>query len=252
MATIRLLWRLPILITITAVSYFGLLLLLPLRRLAPALQVKLRNRIFQFWARTLAATMGMRVTCEGTPPEGAFVLVSNHMSYMDIILIASRLDAAFVAKADLHGWPLLGRAFAAADTIFIDRGRRRDLVRVMDRMDAQLARGLGVVVFPEGTSGRGDEVLPFKPSLLQLAARDGRAVHWACIGYRSRDGQPKAEDAICWWGDAPFTPHIIGLLGMPGFDATLQFGSESVQHNDRKQLATALREAIQSHFTPVD
>lgn len=193
----------------------------------------------------------MRVTVEGSPPAAPFLLVSNHLSYMDIILLAMVVDAAFVAKADLRSWPALGRVFATADTIFIDRGRRRDVVRVTERIHHELARGLGVVVFPEGTSTKGDGMLPFKPPLLDFAARRDHPVHYAAISYTTAAGDGPASRLICWWGDTPFLPHILELLRLERFDARLAFGGAPIHDGDRKALARKLREATERCFIPV-
>lgn len=219
-------------------------------RFAPGLQLALRNRAFRLWGKGFSRIVGMRIQVEGTPPTGAFFLVANHLGYMDIFLLSSRVDAAFVAKADLRGWPALGAIFAGADTIFIDRGSRRDIVRVLDAAIGKLERGLGVILFPEGTSGRGDGLLPFRPSLLQLPASRDLPVSYACISYHTRQGDPPADQVVCWWGDAPFAPHILRLLRLRGFDARLRFGDAPVHHTDRKILADTLRDAMGSIFVP--
>lgn len=241
--------RLLVVVGATGVGYLSLVLLVPARRPAPGFHLRARNRVFRVWARALARTLGMRMHVEGEPPSGAFFLVSNHLSYMDIMLLASHVDAAFVAKADLHGWPFVGRAFAAADTIFVDRSRRRDVVRVIDRIGACLDRSLGVILFPEGTSGKGDVLLPFKASILDLPARSQVPVSWATIHYRTRIEVP-AHEAICWWGDTDFLPHIWGLAQMPGFDGSIRFGEQTVCDNDRKRLAQGLHSAMLEGFEP--
>ncbi len=195
--------------------------------------------------------MGARTQMTGTPPKGPFVLVSNHSSYVDIFLLGAFVEAAFVAKADLHGWPVVGKILAAADTIFIDRGRRGDVVRVMDVMREDLRRGWGVVLFPEGTSGKGDVLLRFKPSLLELPARDRIPVHFASIHYQTPAGAPPAHEAVCWWGDASFFPHLWGLLQLDGFDATLRFGKAPITADNRKLLASQLHDGIGSIFKPI-
>jgi 1-acyl-sn-glycerol-3-phosphate acyltransferase len=193
---------------------------------------------------------GVEVETVGTPPDGAFVLVCNHVSYVDIPLLAAHLDATFVAKTELAGWPLLGRAFRIGDTIFIDRARKRDLLQVMERIAASLDRGLGVVIFPEGTSGRGDRILPLKASLLELAVRQGQPVHFATLGYRLPGG-PSADQVVCWWDETPFLTHLLRLLAQPGFTAVVDFGERPIVGEDRKQLAERLHRAMQERFRPM-
>ncbi|RMH18681.1 MAG: 1-acyl-sn-glycerol-3-phosphate acyltransferase [Acidobacteria bacterium] len=250
MAYVRAVLRLALFATVTVGSYLALVVIMPLRR-SNRLHLPLRNRIYRTWARTLGRVAGMRVRCEGTPPRGAFFLVVNHVSYMDVMLIASHVDAAFVAKADLRAWPILGHIFSSADTIFINRERRRDVVRVSQLLDGALARGLGVLVFPEGTATRGAEIRRFKTSLLQLPAERGLPVSYATIHYRTPAGCPPAHQVVCWWGDAPFLPHIWKLMQLPFFEAVLRFGDEPIHHPDRKELARRLRAAMRERFEPI-
>jgi len=241
--------RILLLVSLTLISHATLLVIAPCRRLAPGWRKRVRNRIFRTWSRGFARCVGMRVELRGTAPTGPFFLVANHLSYMDIPLLGAALDAAFVAKADLRGWPLVGHAFHCADTIFIDRASKRDLMRVMSVIEAAHASELGVVVFPEGTSGNGDGILPFKPSLLEYAATRDLPVHYACITYRSPPGWPPARDAICWWGDTPFLPHFLELLRLPWFEAVLEVGPQTVHDPDRKLLAERLRGAMLERLT---
>lgn len=250
MIWLRVVVRVLALLTWTLSSHLTIAVSRLFRAAAPRWQLRVRNSAFRRWARGFARIVGMRIDVEGSPPEGPFLLVANHLSYMDIILLATTLDAAFVAKADLKSWPALGRVFATADTIFIDRGRRRDVVRVMDQIGRDLDRSLGIVLFPEGTSSKGDGVLPFKPPLLDFAARRDHPVHYAAISYSTADGEGSASDLVCWWGDAPFLPHVLRLLRLSHFDARLVFGGAPVHDTDRKALARKLHEATMRSFTP--
>lgn len=244
--------RLLAAVGLTLGSYACLLAILPLRRPAPARHLRLRNAVFRTWGRGLAGAVGMRVTVRGEPPAGAFFLVANHLSYMDIILLGAHVDGAFVAKADLRGWPIAGLIISAADTIFIDRSRRRDLVRVMERIEDALGRGLGVVVFAEGTTSPGQRILPLKASILELAVRAERPVHHATISYRLSGTGLTAGETICWWGDAAFLPHFWRLARLPGFEARLNFGHGAIAAGDRKHLASSLHAAMSADFEPVD
>ncbi len=247
---VRVLLRLPFVFLACCLASGTMVAARPLVWIAPRLQLKIRNAAFLCWGRAMCRIMGMRVDVEGEPPAGRFYLVANHVSYVDIILLASQISAAFVAKADLSRWPVLGWMFLSADTIFIDRGRRRDVLRVMKRVQKCLDRELGVLVFPEGTSGKGEEILRLKPPLLQLAAEQGQPVHHATLTYRTQGERP-AHQVVCWWDDTPFVLHFLRLLGLPGFEASVRFGGEPVLAADRKALATQLRSAMEASFTPI-
>ena len=210
-----------------------------------------RARVFQLSTRTLSWIMGMHVTVTGEPPDAPFVLVSNHLSYVDVILIASQVRCVFISKAEVQDWPLIGTIVRSVGTLFVDRDTKRSLPQVVRRMEDVLESGRGVVLFPEGTTGRGDQVAPFRPSLLEPAARSKRPVHYASLSYRTRKKCPPADKAICWWGEMKFASHILQLLAMPGFDASLNFGTEPIQEDDRKVLATRLHRAIEQQFEAV-
>lgn len=210
-----------------------------------------RGLVFHKWARATAAILGIRVAVQGAPPAPPFLLVSNHLSYVDVLVLASRMKCVFVARGDVAGWPAIGSLCRAAGTIFIDREKRKDVARVNGRIDQALDNGQGVVLFAEGTSSRGDTVRPFKSSLLEQAARAGLAVSYAALSYRTRDGEPPAHLSVCWWGDMTFVKHVIGLLHLSEIRAAVAFGAEPIQSNNRKVLAQHLWSAVGKQFTPV-
>ncbi len=250
MTSVRILFRAPLIALVSLLASGMILASAALRPFLPALQLRLRNASFRWWGRQLCRLMGIKVEVEGLPPTGPFFLVANHVSYVDIILLAALVDCAFVAKADLRAWPLLGWAFRNADTIFIDRGRKKDLLRVMQQVRGYLDRGIGVLIFPEGTSSKGEEILPLKASLLEIAAEATKPVHFATLSYRTQGGMP-AHKAVCWWDDTPFVVHLLRLLGLPSFEASVTFGTQPLAANDRKTLAEQLRSAMAERFTPI-
>lgn len=210
-----------------------------------------QTRVFRRWAAGTAALLGMRCETVGEPPAAPFFLVTNHLGYVDIVLLARQLDCTFVAKSDVAGWPVVGALCRSVDTIFIDRTNKRDIPRVMERIERGLASGRGVVVFPEGTSTPGDRVERFRPSLLDAAARSGRPVHWASVEYLAPDGYPPARESICWWGDMGFLDHLYHLVRLPGFAARLTFGANPIVASDRKELANRLQNAVEGVLRPV-
>ena len=218
----------------------------------PRQHIRNRHAAFHWWGRNLARACGMRVKVEGTPPKGAFFLVCNHVSYLDIPLLGIFLDAVFIGKADLRTWPVLGWMIETTDAVFIDRTRRKDLLRAMSTIDAFRQNGYGVVLFPEGTSTRGDQILPLKPSLLEYPATHHLPVHWATVSYRTPDGSPPPSNSVCWWGDELLAPHVGRMLKLPGFEATVRFGAKSIHETDRKVLAKRLHGAMEEAFLPME
>jgi 1-acyl-sn-glycerol-3-phosphate acyltransferase len=209
------------------------------------------SRLVRAWARSTARLLGMRVRVEGRPPEPPFLLVANHLGYVDVLVLLARLDGVCVARADAARWPLFGALCRAAGTIFVDRDRARDIPNAAAAIDRALRAGRGVVLFPEGTSSAGETVLPFRPSLLQPAARAGIPVSYASLTYATPPSAPSARQVVCWWGEAPFLPHLARLFSLPGFEATVRFGDETFREPDRKRLAARLERAVRARFRPV-
>lgn len=210
-----------------------------------------RTRVFHSWGRTMARFLGMRVRVVGKPPEAPFVLVSNHLGYVDVVLLASELRCVFVSKADVRDWPVVGRLCASVETLFIQREQKREIPRVMNEMERVLASGRGIVLFPEGTSSGGDGVLRFRASLLDSAARSGRPVHYATVSYRTPPGSRPASEIVCWWGNMSLGSHVFNLLALPGFEARIAFGPTPILEPDRKVLAARLQREVERQFQTV-
>ena len=174
------------------------------------------------------------------PQKG--LLVSNHLSYLDVLAISSATPAVFVSKAEVRRWPLFGWLAALGGTIFIERQRRTHVGAVNREIQAALDAGVLVVVFPEGTSSNGETVLPFRASLLEPVARGGHEISVAWIHYELADGDARQE--VCYWGDHSFFPHLIRLLGKKSVRATLRFGKFERSTGDRKELAKQLHAAV--------
>ena len=238
------------LIVWTLVMYAALMLGLPFA-LVFRNPHRWRGLAFHKWAKATAAILGLKVAVSGTPPTPPFLLVSNHLSYLDVLAFASQRKCVFVARADLADWPVVGLLCRAAGTIFVDREKRKDVARVNGVIDQALANGRGVVLFAEGTSTRGDTVLPFKSSLLEQAARASLAVSHAALSYRTNEGEPPAHLSVCWWGGMTFVKHLIGILYLSEIHTTVAFGPEPIKASDRKVLAERLWIAVREGFVPV-
>ena len=219
---------------------------------SPRLRQGLRHVVFQVWSRVLLSIVGARVVVRGEPPARPFFLVCNHLSYLDIPVLAGRAPGVFVAKKEIRSWPVIGFLCYCMGTIFIDRQSRRDIPRVLKRLDREMSFGEGVMIFPEGTSSSGASVLPFRPPLLEAAAASDVPVSCAALRYSSRQGEAPAHLAICWWGGMGFSDHLLRLLMMPGFTAEISFGNTTILERDRKRLAERLWSEVDQLFEPTD
>src|SRR5690606_22326588 len=225
----------------------GTLVVLPFPRRRRAVQAAVQH----YWARGVGRILGLRVGVEGTPPPAPYLLVSNHLGYLDIVAYGAVLRGRFVAKREVRRWPLIGPLAAMVGTIFIDRTLKRDAVRALDVVQDAVADGDGVIVFAEATSTAGQTVLPFRPALLDWAARTGHPVHYASVEYRTPPGGPPAHLAVCWWGDMTFGGHVAELVRLPWIEATVRFGAAPIAEPDRKRLAGRLHQAVAAQFIPV-
>lgn len=226
----------------------GNLPLLPI----PRARVRWRHLIVRTWARGVCRLVGMRRSVRGTPPKAPFFLVSNHLAYMDIVLLYASVDGVFIAKQEMRHWPILGPLANLFRTIWVRRTVRRDAVRVLDLIDEAIARGDGVILFAEGTTSRGQSVSPMHPALFDWAAREQFPVLTAALTYRTAPPAPPADLAVCWWGDMPFPSHAVSLLRLPRFDAAVEFGEHPILAPTRGELAERTRQEIASRFIPVD
>jgi 1-acyl-sn-glycerol-3-phosphate acyltransferase len=209
-----------------------------------------RRRLLGGGCRGVLRLLNVRIAVEGRPPSRAGVLVTNHLSYVDVLVLGALFDAVFVSRADVKDWPGIGLFARGSETIFLDRGRKRQLPGVVEHMRALVERGVQVVFFPEGTSGRGDVVMPFRSSLFEVPVRAGVVAHAAALDYRTAPGDEPAETAVCWWGDADFLPHLWSLLRLRGVDARVAFADAEIEPTTRKEMARRAQEAVQSRFRP--
>ncbi len=210
-----------------------------------------RFHIVRTWAIILTAIMGMKRTVKGSEPLPPFCLVANHLSYVDILLILTRVRGVFISRADIRKWPVIGALTYFSGSIFIDRLSAKDVVRVNAQIEKVLANNQGIIFFPEATSTRGAEVARFKSSLLEYPVQKGIPVHFAAISYQTMPGDPVAGDAVCWWGGMTFSNHLYQLLTIRRFEALIHFGETPVYGRNRKDLAALLREKTTEIFVPV-
>ncbi|HLX68133.1 MAG TPA: lysophospholipid acyltransferase family protein [Verrucomicrobiae bacterium] len=177
----------------------------------------------------------------GTIPTSG-LLVSNHLSYVDILVISSITPAIFVAKHEVKGWPVFGWFARMAGTLFVDREHRLRAGETTTEIQTALDQGALVVLFPEGTSSNGETVLPFKSSLLEPATRQLHALYAGVVQYRLEDGDVGEE--LCYWKNMTLVPHLINLLSKKTIHASVSFTQLREGSKDRKELARQLHSEV--------
>ncbi|MBI2235696.1 MAG: 1-acyl-sn-glycerol-3-phosphate acyltransferase [Magnetospirillum sp.] len=183
-----------------------------------------------YW-RVVVKLLGFQVVVRGTPvAEGPALLVANHASYLDVVVLGALVPTVFVAKAEVAGWPVFGYLARIAKTAFIDR-RPNAAARERDRLGSRIDEGVLLLLFPEGTSNDGNLVLPFKSSFFAVAERptaDGRAlpVQPVSVAYTRVDGFPMGRALrpfFAWYGDMTLFGHLVGALGLGRPTVEVQF-----------------------------
>lgn len=180
----------------------------------PLVSRRVRGTIGATWARALLRICGIRVLIRGAPPlQGAGLWVANHVSWLDIFVLNSVRQTAFVAKQELRRWPVLGWLIAGAGTVFVDRSQRHAVKLASEAMHERFARGEVLGLFPEGTTSPGWTVLPFYASLLEPALKTGTPVQAVALLYTHR-GRRSALSAYA--GDDTLLANLWRVLGNTG------------------------------------
>jgi 1-acyl-sn-glycerol-3-phosphate acyltransferase len=177
-------------------------------------------------------SIDIRCEVEGRIPTHGLV-VSNHLSYLDVVILSATMPCFFVAKSEIDNWPYFGKAARAGGTLFLDRSRRASAEKVADLISGRLKLPIPVLFFPEGTSTNGT-MLRFHARLFEPAIRNTAPVTAVAICYVMDDGTPESE--LCWFGDDALAPHLVKTLKAPGFHAKLRFG-EPRQYAHRRVAA---------------
>lgn len=198
------------------------------------------------WCRRIVKAMGIDVKVTGEPPASGAV-VSNHLSYLDILLYSAARPFVMVSKTEVKSWPLLGRLTAQAGTVYVDRGGGPSTYDAVNRAMAEAyQRGLPVLFFPEGTTTDGSAVLPFRRGLFHSVLNNHVELRTAALRYAIGDGNGSATVAneVCWWGDALFGPHLFRCLGLRGVSARIDFGDAVLERADRFQLSEGAQVSV--------
>ena len=195
------------------------------------------------WAQGMMHALGAQLRIDGAAPAPGSLLVANHVSWLDILAIASCTPAIFVAKSEVRDWPAIGWLAARARALFLKRSSGRSLLRVKNRIAALLLERGTVAIFPEGTTSDGSLLLLFRSGLLQAAVDGGRPVQPVAIAYYGDDGKPSVDaafiDGMTLWSSLGAVCRSGRITVRLVFAAPLASAGRS-----RKELARAARDSI--------
>lgn len=192
-------------------------------------------------AQRLAQILRLRIRFTGRVPEWGLI-ASNHLSYLDIVVIAAVAPGIFVSKSEVRHWPVIGILSCWSGTLYLRRTHRTDLARVGREVAALLEDKERVVIFPEGTSTDGKRVLSFHSSLFWPAETTRSPVTPCFLKYREPGNKPGHR--VCFHGRALFLPHFLNLLALECIEAELVFGKPIAGATTRKQLAQAAHASV--------
>lgn len=233
------------------------LILIPFHLLLLWLEHPWRNRLPRVWHRIALRAIGVRVHVHGEPElRRPLMVAANHVSWLDILVLSSVVDATFVAKAEVRGWPVFGTLARLQRSIFIKREERRQTQAQADEMAARLNAGETVVLFPEGTTTDGNRLGELKSSLFAAASS---AAHFApegvvhvqpvAVAYVRIHGMAMGHyhrPVAAWPGDVALMPHLLGILRAGALDVDVRFGAtvEVTTGTSRKHVSSFVKEQL--------
>ena len=210
----------------------------------PSLDKPSRQRHVQVWSAQLVHLLGIRIEISGEALANRCLLVANHVSWLDIAVVHSCCpQARFVSKADVLRWPLVGRLVRGGGTLFIERERKRDALRVVHQVAQALSEGDCVALFPEGTTGEGHGLLPFHANLLQAAISAEVPVQAVVLRYR--DARHEVSPAVAYVGETTLLESMWRIAMANQISVRLEFLNPiSSLGLERRELAQQLRSAM--------
>jgi 1-acyl-sn-glycerol-3-phosphate acyltransferase len=201
----------------------------------------------QWWSARLLRLMGISLHSKGALRQGATLVVGNHISWLDIVAINALHPLRFVSKSDVRTWPLIGWLVACGGTLFIERERKRDALRVVHQVAATLQSGDTVAVFPEGTTSGGHGVLPFHANLLQAAIATGTPIQAVCL--RFSDATHAISPSAAYVGDTSLLQSVWWVVMAHRLQAHVAWlEPQATWHAERRSLAQGVREQIEAEL----
>jgi 1-acyl-sn-glycerol-3-phosphate acyltransferase len=174
------------------------------------------HRLLLHYIRNVYRLMGIRVFVEGELPDEPSILMGNHRSYVDAVMVPAKNPVAFVGRIESKSWPIIGWGATLLGTIWVDRSSKESRKHTRDQVKQRLQDGFGIVIFPEGTTHKGPELLEYRPSMFYISAEGGFPVTPIAIEYK--------DPNIAWVGQSKFVPHAWKHFGAKTIDVKVSYG----------------------------
>jgi 1-acyl-sn-glycerol-3-phosphate acyltransferase len=211
-------------------------------------------RLTQAVCRILLRTLNINCRVVDLQPRNytghdGLLIVANHMSYLDVVLIAAHVPAVFITSREVETTPILGGVCRGAGCVFVERRRMTSVHRDLDQLTAVLNQNANVMLFPEGSTSDGSRFLRFKSTLVEAAVRSRVKIAPICIRYTAVDGVPFGDanrDDVAWYGDMTFFPHLMRVLATRRIDCELAILPAPAfrHHRSRKQLTNEVKRQL--------
>lgn len=222
-------------------------------------RVALANRLLARFCRLMLWVLSVRpryIGVENLEALHGALFVGNHLTYVDVLVIAAHVPCCFVTSQEIKRTPLLGQICQLAGCLFVDRKSKMNILNEVSELREGLQAGLNVTIFPEATSTNGEQVLRFRKPLFLSAIGAGAPIVPFCLNYRLVGGEPintVSRDSIFWYGDMDFGSHILRLTGAGGVDVDLHFlpALRVAADADANEVAAQSQSMVESVFIPV-
>ena len=246
---------------IYAIIFF--LLAAPLYFLESVLKLTTRSlivKLLSFYARRCLKLFGVRLSVNDMSnyklTDSNFLLVSNHLSYIDVLIVSSVFPAYFITSLDMKATPFLGQICKMAQCLFVNRKSRKNIEYEVGQISQKLSEGSHVALFPEATSTNGEKVLPFKRSIFQAAINTCTDALPLCINYKGINNSPVSlenRDLVCWYGKMDFFPHFYKMLQQKKIYASLTINAplEVSDKTDIRALADQCHSLIDKNYSNI-
>lgn len=210
-------------------------------------------------ARTILNVMGVQVQVDGSENLRSgqnYLMVANHMSYLDALIMAAHESAAFVTSIEMKETPVLGILTEVGGCLYVERRSKENIHNEIAEIEEALRVGFHIVIYPEATSTNGEQLRPFKRPLFLAAVNTKKPVLPVVIQYEEIDGEKVTRanrDTVCWYGKMSFGPHFFGLMGVDCIRVRLKVLPEIpiTSESTRDTLMEAAFEKISSNYQPI-